>query len=54
MEKDFQASCDLGIILSDWKSIDFFDHDKFENSFKELRSQIDAIKANSDLATIGK
>ena len=47
MEKEFRPRGGLGLIKSDLKHIEFFDEDKFDESFDELTSEINAIRAGS-------
>jgi hypothetical protein len=49
MEKKYRPRGGLGFMKSDLKHIRFFDDDKFDESFVELTSQINAIEAGSDM-----
>jgi hypothetical protein len=49
MEENYRPCGGLGFIKSDLKHIEFFDEDKFDESFVELTSQIDAIEAGSNM-----
>ncbi len=48
MEEKFRPRGVLGFIKSDLKHIEFFDEEKFDESFEELISEIDAIQAGSE------
>ncbi len=49
MEDKYRPRGGLGFIKSDLKHIEFFDDNKFDESFEELTSQINAIEAGSDM-----
>ena len=51
MEEQFRPRGGLGLIKSDLKHIEFYDENKFDESFEELTTEIDAIASGSQTAS---
>lgn len=54
MEEQFRPRGGLGLIKSDLKHIEFYDDDKFDESFEELTTEIDAVASGSQTASCKK